>query len=135
MTHNIKTTADLNAHLENGRTVDFDFQMMVDLFNEQSTMTHITHCSLCGEPMPEGETMFKYHGYSGPCPKPPLKKVELDPAGEPKLELTVLEREAIRTLNIIKAATDGEIVLLPTEIRMAVDAVLLMASVRRVGVR
>ena len=98
-------------------------------------MTHITHCSLCGEPMTEGETMFKYHGYSGPCPKPPLKKVELAPAGEPKLELTVLEREAIRTLNIIKAATDGEIVLLPTEIRMAVDAVLLMASVRRVGVR
>ncbi len=28
-------------------------------------------CSLCGEPMPEGETMFKYHGYSGPCPKVP----------------------------------------------------------------
>ena len=20
----------------------------------------------------EGETMFNYHGYSGPCPKPPL---------------------------------------------------------------
>ena len=31
-----------------------------------------TKCSICGEPMPEGETMFKYHGYSGPCPKPPL---------------------------------------------------------------
>ena len=30
-------------------------------------------CSLCGEPMPEGEEMFKYHGYSGPCPKPPIK--------------------------------------------------------------
>ena len=29
-------------------------------------------CSICGEPMPEGETMFKFHGYSGPCPKPPL---------------------------------------------------------------
>lgn len=28
-------------------------------------------CELCGEPMPEGETMFKVHGYSGPCPKPP----------------------------------------------------------------
>lgn len=27
-------------------------------------------CELCGEPMPEGETMFKFHGYSGPCPKP-----------------------------------------------------------------
>lgn len=29
-------------------------------------------CALCGEPMPPGEEMFKYHGYSGPCPKPPL---------------------------------------------------------------
>ncbi len=24
--------------------------------------------------MPEGESMFNYHGYSGPCPKPPLPK-------------------------------------------------------------
>lgn len=31
-------------------------------------------CGLCGEPMPENEQMFKYHGYSGSCPKPPLKK-------------------------------------------------------------
>ena len=29
-------------------------------------------CSLCGDPMPVGEEMFKFHGYSGPCPKPPL---------------------------------------------------------------
>lgn len=29
-------------------------------------------CGLCGEPMPEGEQIFEYHGYSGPCPKPPL---------------------------------------------------------------
>lgn len=29
-------------------------------------------CQLCGEPMPPGEEMFKFHGYSGPCPKPPL---------------------------------------------------------------
>lgn len=28
-------------------------------------------CELCGEPMPPGEEMFKFHGYSGPCPKPP----------------------------------------------------------------
>jgi hypothetical protein len=28
-------------------------------------------CGLCGEPMPPGEQMFKYHGFSGPCPKPP----------------------------------------------------------------
>ncbi len=29
-------------------------------------------CRLCGEPMPPGEEMFNFHGYSGPCPKPPL---------------------------------------------------------------
>lgn len=32
------------------------------------------NCNLCGEPMPEGEEMFKYHGFSGSCPKPPLPK-------------------------------------------------------------
>ena len=31
-------------------------------------------CDLCGEPMPEGESMFRMHGYSGPCPAPPLPK-------------------------------------------------------------
>lgn len=24
--------------------------------------------------MPPGEEVFEYHGYSGPCPKPPIKK-------------------------------------------------------------
>lgn len=32
-------------------------------------------CELCGEPMPAGEEMFKYHGYSGPCPKPPKARL------------------------------------------------------------
>lgn len=27
-------------------------------------------CELCGEPMPPGEEMFKFHGYSGRCPAP-----------------------------------------------------------------
>lgn len=40
----------------------------------------MANCELCGEPMPAGEEMFKYHGSSGPCPKPPL------PAGAPKFE-------------------------------------------------
>ncbi|MDE2096514.1 MAG: hypothetical protein KGL39_04650 [Patescibacteria group bacterium] len=31
-------------------------------------------CEVCGEPMPDGEEMFKYHGYSGSCPKPPTPK-------------------------------------------------------------
>lgn len=26
-------------------------------------------CVVCGEPMPPGEEMFKFHGYSGPCPE------------------------------------------------------------------
>lgn len=34
-------------------------------------------CAICGEPMPDGEEMFKFHGYSGDCPKPPLKKTEV----------------------------------------------------------
>jgi hypothetical protein len=42
---------------------------------EQSTKPT---CELCGEPMPPGEKMFNYHGYSGPCPKPPLPKVDED---------------------------------------------------------
>lgn len=39
-------------------------------------MTDQPKCELCGEPMPEGEEMFKYHGYSGPCPKPPLPNTQ-----------------------------------------------------------
>ncbi len=35
-------------------------------------MSGKVNCELCGEPMPEGEGMFKFHGYSGPCPSPPL---------------------------------------------------------------
>jgi hypothetical protein len=35
-------------------------------------MTNKALCTVCGEPMPENEQVFKFHGYSGPCPKPPL---------------------------------------------------------------
>lgn len=36
-------------------------------------------CGLCGEPMPPGEEMFCYHGFSGPCPaKPAEQQIELD---------------------------------------------------------
>lgn len=34
----------------------------------------VATCDLCGEPMPKGEEMFKMHGYSGDCPKPPLPR-------------------------------------------------------------
>jgi hypothetical protein len=39
-------------------------------------MSERAKCELCGEPMPEGEEMFKFHGYSGPCPKPPLPRID-----------------------------------------------------------
>lgn len=28
-------------------------------------------CALCGHRMPAGEEMFRFHGYSGPCPTDP----------------------------------------------------------------
>ncbi|MCP5004869.1 MAG: hypothetical protein GY941_13140 [Planctomycetes bacterium] len=31
-------------------------------------------CELCGMPMPKDEQNFKYHGYSGPCPKPTIEE-------------------------------------------------------------
>ncbi len=45
-------------------------------FERQNNMPMISKCSLCGEPMPAGEEMFKVHGYSGPCPKPTLQTVD-----------------------------------------------------------
>lgn len=36
----------------------------IDLSEAAPTAT----CALCGGPMPIGEEMFKYHGFSGPCP-------------------------------------------------------------------
>jgi len=35
-------------------------------------MSDQLNCTLCGHPMPEGEEMFKCHGYSCPCPGEPL---------------------------------------------------------------
>lgn len=33
------------------------------------------NCDICGDPMPENEQMFKFHGFSGPCPRPPKNKI------------------------------------------------------------
>ncbi len=46
--------------------------------------THV--CGVCGGPMPEGEKMFKFHGLSGPRPKPPLPQ---PPTLEDLLRMTV----------------------------------------------
>lgn len=50
-------------------------------------------CELCGEAMPPGEEMFKFHGYSGPCPKPPLPPSQS--AQEPAILRLVEEAERL----------------------------------------
>lgn len=52
----------------------------------EELMSEQSKCELCGEPMPAGEEMFKYHGLTGPCPKPPLP-VESKPLSERWQEL------------------------------------------------
>ena len=51
-------------------------------------------CELCGHPMPPGEEMFVYHGYSGPCPGPPLQ-TEQAPKLEPHQERVVQEKKEL----------------------------------------
>lgn len=45
-------------------------------------------CTLCGEPMPPGEEVFKFHGYSGPCPKPPMMSGAMQIATERGRQIT-----------------------------------------------
>lgn len=59
--------------------------LIVYLTLRNRTMSEISRCGLCGEPMPEGESMFKYHGYSGPCPKPRLPLPKLSPSLEDRV--------------------------------------------------
>lgn len=44
----------------------------------ETATSDVALCGVCGHPMPPGETMFKFHGYSGPCPAPPLPKKPVD---------------------------------------------------------
>lgn len=38
----------------------------------------ISKCELCDEPMPPGEEMFRYHGYSCDCPKDAILRKNRD---------------------------------------------------------
>ena len=50
----------------------YRFALAITSCTERTEMSEISKCVLCGEPMPRGEEMFKFHGYSGPCPKASL---------------------------------------------------------------
>lgn len=47
----------------------------------------MTNCELCGKPMPAGEGMFKYHGYSGPCPEKPGPVCLMNPIEGPSEDM------------------------------------------------
>ena len=50
-------------------------------------------CELCGEPLPDGEGMIRLHGYSGPCPKPPMPKNPEKEAAYKDLRIAALEAD------------------------------------------
>jgi hypothetical protein len=53
--------------------------------------------------MPAGEEMFKFHGYSGPCPQPPLQPAWL---ARVHAERDELESRMGRLRNFIENTTD-----------------------------
>lgn len=71
----------------------------------QKQETIMGNCALCGEPMPAGEEMFNYHGYSGPCPKPPLPR---DPRDVKKMDRSKLEAIARAALALSTKMVDTE---------------------------
>lgn len=52
-----------------------------------------SNCEICGHPMPEGEEMFKFHGYSGECPTPPLTMKTARSAQDDMIEALQAARE------------------------------------------
>jgi hypothetical protein len=76
-------------------------------------MTEKAICKLCGEPLPAGEEMFKYHGYSGDCPKPPLprQKTELEKLTEENAALkqrSDLLEEAVKIMTHLRKSETSE---------------------------
>jgi len=58
-------------------------------------------CGICGEPMPPGEHMFNFHGYSGDCPKPPQPK---------KPNIVSFTREPNGDVRVTITSPDGTVV-------------------------
>lgn len=85
-------------------------------------MTERPLCELCGAPMPHGEEMFKFHGYSGPCPTLPSPgadpivghKTFSTPDGGLRHE-PLRESEAAAILAASDRATVARAELMPTE--------------------
>lgn len=68
-------------------------------------MSEQQKCGLCGEPMPPGEEMFEYHGYSSPCPKLPPGAKKLFGLSEAEVDLLLAENAALKSrIDTIAAA-------------------------------
>lgn len=63
-------------------------------------------CELCGEPMPAGEQMFKFHGYSGNCPKPPLPRPKVKSTEELQREVSELNEKLNRAHAAVRYANN-----------------------------
>lgn len=56
--------------------------------------------------MPPGEEMFNYHGFSGPCPKPPVGKKLLKPFQQRVVdEKRELDEKLARLTNFVSTET------------------------------
>lgn len=61
-------------------------------------------------------------------------KREADPSGAPKIQATLIEQQAVRALNMVKAWRDSDgNEPFPHEARELIDALLMMAEQRRIG--
>ncbi len=65
----------------------------------------VAKCELCGEAMPAGEDMFKFHGYSGPCPKPPIAKAR--EATKQDAGSLVNDGESQETIELLRARAEA----------------------------
>lgn len=71
----------------------------------------MSNCKVCGEPMPEGEEMFFYHGYSGPCPKPPINQTKNEYEPWKEIGLSELEYFKRRYLEMSQEAARLEMLV------------------------
>lgn len=58
----------------------------------------IARCELCGEPMPRGEEMFKFHGYSCDCPKP----IKIKPKRTPSWTMLIIDENDMTREDLMK---------------------------------
>lgn len=66
---------------------------------------------------------------------PTTQRVELDPAGAPKLPLTQMEFFALTLINNLKAMSDGDLIKLPATTCIEIDVFMTAMAQRRIGVR